>query len=598
MKKVLAAVLGVVFISAAAFAQEAFLSLTKYSESTEKLPTNITIITQEDIEDRHVETLGELLRHETSINFKSYGTIGAATSISIRGASSLQTLVLIDGRRVNDMGLGSADFTSISTENIERVEIIRGAGASIYGTSAFGGVVNVITKKATMDSPVLDTSFSYGSFNTLRAGMTGAYATETVSALVTTSMMSTDGERDNSAFNNHNILFNAGTNLTSNSVLSLSANMYESVFGAPGSLTYPSNDSEQKDSNKYVKAGYKINYGKSDLNVTAYTSQNKRKYIDPAYMTKDRYTNESYGFQADYVWNKILLVGAEWWQEDYKKEDLITDSRLTDKERKNTAVYAQLNFNLGKLTLIPSVRGDSNSAYGEVLTPALSAVFNFNERFKLSANGGKVWRAPTFSELFDDYPAWFTFGNPDLEPEKGISGDVGAEYSHGKVRFAVTGFYIETDNLIKFVGTTYENIDETRQYGVELEAGYVMTSWLSHKLNYTYTKAENRKTDRVLDYSPENIINYSMTIKPFQGLSISPILSFRDPQKVTRFGRPTPETIAGFTTLDLNVNYNINENISCWLKGFNITNSDYQIIDDYPMPGATVFAGINLKFWK
>jgi outer membrane cobalamin receptor len=249
MKKILSVLLCLTFTTSLAFSQEAFLSLTKYGESLDKLPSNVTIITQEDIENKHVETLGELLEHETSINYRTYGTLGAASSISIRGASALQTLVLIDGRRVNDIGLGSADFTSIPIANIERVEVIRGAGSSIYGTSAFGGVVNVMTKKAAQDSPVLKTDISYGSFNTLQAGMVGAYANERTGALVASSMISSDGDRNNSAFNSQNVLFNASVKATENSDISLSANIYEGVYGAPGSKSFPSDNAEQKDSN-------------------------------------------------------------------------------------------------------------------------------------------------------------------------------------------------------------------------------------------------------------------------------------------------------------------------------------------------------------
>ena len=129
-------------------AQEVFLTLTRYDEQMDKMPTNVSVISSEDIEQKRAETLGDILQNETGINIREYGSSGALTSVSIRGASSKQTLVLIDGRRINDAGLGDADFSAIAASNIERVEIIRGAGAAVYGTSGFGGVINVITKKA------------------------------------------------------------------------------------------------------------------------------------------------------------------------------------------------------------------------------------------------------------------------------------------------------------------------------------------------------------------------------------------------------------------------------------------------------------------
>lgn len=600
MKKIISLLICVFFTVSLSNAQEVFLSLTKYSEDMDKLPTNVTVIGTDTIESRNVETLGELIQHETGISFRTYGTTGAATSVSIRGASSLQTLVLVDGRRVNDISLGSADFTSFPVDNIERIEIIRGAGSAIYGTSAFGGVINVITKKASSDSPVLDTSISYGSFNNLNTSLTGAYATDSVSALVTSSMLSSDGERENSAFNNHNIFFNASFNFDSRSTLSLSGNIYESVFGTPGSLTYPSANSEQKDSNKYLKADYDLELGKGVLSLNAYTSKNIRKYSDPDWATKDRHTSDTFGFQADFVWDNMVLAGAEWWQEDYKKEDLFSDSTLINNDRKNTAVYTQLNLDIWKFTIIPSLRGDSNSTYGEILTPAISAIYNLNEKIKISANTGRVWRAPSFSELYDDYPAWFLFANKNLKPEHGISSDIGLEYSHGKVRFMGSGFYINSRDLIKYDAdpityvSTLKNIDKAKQYGAELEAGYIMTSWMDHKINYTYLKAEDGKTGKILTYSPEHTLNYTLTIKPIEGLSIASIFSYKDKQKTGSF---SPDLDAYFT-VDLNANYKISENLSVWLKGYNITDEDYQMAYDYPMPGVTVYGGVGLKFWK
>ncbi|MDR1695687.1 MAG: TonB-dependent receptor plug domain-containing protein, partial [Endomicrobium sp.] len=167
MKKIISALLFVVFAANAAFAQDMFLSLTKTQENIDELPTNVTVITQEDIENKHVGTLGELLENETGIFYKTNGTTGDMPTVFMRGAAkSARTLVLIDGRRANTGGDGGANFMAIPAAAIERVEIIRGAGSVIYGSGAFGGVINVITKTAKEDVPGAAFGASYGADQT------------------------------------------------------------------------------------------------------------------------------------------------------------------------------------------------------------------------------------------------------------------------------------------------------------------------------------------------------------------------------------------------------------------------------------------------
>ena len=213
---------------------EVFLSLTKTAEPLSDLTTNLTVITEEEIKEKSANTLGDILEGELGISYKSTGTLGQSQSVFMRGAKSTQTLVLVDGRRVNSISTGDADFTAIPASMIEKVEIIRGSGAALYGTGAFGGVINVITKKATPFTPNVNPYFSYGTFNTINAGITGAYANDVVSILVAPSMLSSDGYRPNSFYDSKNIFGKIGVNLTENSEIVLSGQAYNADIGNPG----------------------------------------------------------------------------------------------------------------------------------------------------------------------------------------------------------------------------------------------------------------------------------------------------------------------------------------------------------------------------
>jgi outer membrane cobalamin receptor len=600
-EKILSVLFYLVFAANIVLAQDIFITLTKCDESIKKLPVNITVITQKTIKEKRFETLGELLQNEVGIDFKSNGTAGANTSISIRGASSLQTLVLVDGRRINDIGIGSVNFTSIPANIIERVEIIRGSGAAVYGTGAFGGVVNVITKKATKTAPVGDVSASYGSFNTFSPVLNVTYLTDKYGAFVSISNISSDGDRENSKFMSMNTFFSGHFDIFERSKLSLSGNIYKSEYGVPGQLSSPTLKNEQKDNDEYIKFDYDFNMAdKSFLNLSGYSSDNIRFFYDangnphqPAIFYK--YNSNVYGIHAEIHYKGIVLAGLEFENRDYKENKNLSRCSL-NKSMRNYAVYTQFNLPIGKIVMIPAIRYDNNSQYGNVFTPSASAVFNIGERVKISANTGKIWRAPVFTDLYWNQPGYRMYGNPDLKPEYGISNDFGIEYSHNKVRLAGTAYYIDSKDLINwdYANERFQvkNIDKSRQYGFEFEAVYIVTSFLNCKLNYTYLKSENKKTKKVLTYKPENTVNCGVSISPVKNLSVSVNLFYKD--KIFTDDTNTRE-LNSFVTVNLNLNYKINDSLSLWVKGLNVGNARYELTAGYPMPGAAVYAGVSLR---
>jgi outer membrane cobalamin receptor len=593
------------------FAQaDVFLSLTKTDEKIENLPTNVTVITQEEIANKHVETLGELLANEAGVFYGEYGLGVNASFISMRGAaSSTRVLVLIDGRRVYTLDSGAANFASIPTTNIEKVEIIRGAGAAVYGTGAFGGVINIITKKAS-DTPLAQANVSYGSYNTYSANIAGAYTTEKFAGFLSGSTLWTDGYRKNSKYTGYNAFFSGQYNVNENNNFSLSGSYWQNKFGLPGDIYSQSLTAEDKNFSGYAKLDYNLILSEDDsLQISAYSSQDE--YEDKGNRHSDYYyknISNIYGFQADFHYKDILLAGAEFWQEKYTNKNFdMTYDPVTwlpgppayskyDKTQENYAAYTQLNYAVGKLRVIPGIRGNHNSKYGDVFTPSIAAIYNINDNLKVSGNTGRVWRAPTFIDLY--YPG---YSNPDLKPEEGISSDFGIEYTKGNARVSATGYYITTDDLI----VALQNVGKTRQYGVEVEAGYIFSSKIQNKINYTYLNAKNitdSNNEKVLKYSPEHSINYTVNVKPIDKLNFNATASYKSKYEGNHYDSSifaTVDTVMdGFFTLDLSASYKLNDRFSFWMKGFNITNADYQIIDGYPMPGITVYAGVNFKFWK
>ena len=570
---------------------EVFLSLTKSPEKLSDLTTNLTVITEEEIKEKSAKTLGDIIEGEIGISYKNNGPLGQTQSVFMRGATSAQTLVLIDGRKVNEIALATADFTAIPASMIERVEIIRGSGAAVYGTGAFGGVINVITKKATEETPNVNPYFSFGTFKTMNAGITGAYANDWLSILAAPSMTSSDGYRPNSFYNSKNIFGKIAIKATENSEFVLSGQAYNADIGNPGAKSDPSPIAKQFEDNNYLRLDYNTKIDDFNINVFGYNSNSMRKASDLGGFPSPwfgSYNTSDTGVKGTVSYKDFLTLGLEYDKVEFKQKDVLTDTEEINKFRESAAAYLQAVLNIGNLTLIPVVRGDINNDYEDVFTPALSAIFKLTDEIKISGNVSKVFRAPSFNDLY--FP-WT--GNPDLKPEKGWSYDLGVEYSQGNFTGMITGFYIDSEDLINYDAMWIpQNIDKARQYGYEVGVKYDMMKEVSHKLNYTYTRAEDKNTHKDLIYKPMHVLNYVLTVKPIKALKISADVSY-----VTTTLCETGDYLDDYCLLGARADYQIMEYVSLWVKGNNLTNNDkYQLSYDYPMPGITGTMGFDIKF--
>ena len=601
---------------------EVFLSLTKTAEPLSDLTTNLTVITEEEIKEKSATNLGEIIEGELGASYKSYGPLGQAQSIYMRGSKAGQVLVLVDGRQVNDIGTGGgADFTAIPASMIERVEIIRGSGAAMYGTGAFGGVINVITKKADyiisndLSSDVsaaldkkeiipnvrLNPFFSFGTFKTINAGITGSYANENFSILLSPSLLSSDGYRPNSFYNSKNIFGKIGFKPTNNSEFVLSGQAYNADIGNPGSLSFPSYTDKLFEDNNYLKLDYNTMIKDFDIQISGYNANYTKKGGDLASSFGayyNGYNTNNTGLKGSVTYKEFLTLGLEWDKIEYKQTDLLTNIEAVNKNRETVSAYIQalITFDtIENLTLIPVLRGDKNNDYEDVVTPAISAIYKLTDEIKLSGNASKVWNAPTFGQLYDN--TWYS-ANPNLKPEKGWSYDLGMEYSKNKFTGMITGFYIDSEDLIVSnakTGYINKNIDKAKQYGYEIGLRYNLSKEFSHKLNYTYTKAEDVKAKQTLPYVPLHMLNYMLTVKPasIEGLKLTLDLSYN----TTTYANDKGDYLDDYCIVNLRADYQIMKYVSLWARIDNLTNNEtYQLSYDYPMPGVTGTIGIDVKF--
>lgn len=601
-------------LSTSLFAQEElFLSLTRKAAPAADLPTNVSIISSQMIQERKAATLGELLESETGINRITYGTLGQVSSAKIRGASSEQVLVLVDGRRVNSFVNGGVDLSTIPTEMIERVEIIRGSAAAIYGTSAVGGVINVITKRPSGDTMGLGLTAGYGSFNTQRAGLDLSVAHGRTGAIVTIARKTSDGWRDHSEYVNDALFARLIHDAQSAGVFDLSGSTFHSDLNVPGEMSIGGTpittddydgtietqtltpNAVQRQAKDYLRLGHEKQWTRETLQTSIYTSRDITSYADKNIYatTDDEYRSSSFGGETRLLARGGLTAGIEWWQELFTQMDKVTTTEKLTKSRTTAALYLQEELAIGAFAVTPSLRMDKNSEFGTVVSPRATVLYHVSDELKLSANSGKTWRAPTFNELYYPLDAWGNQGNKDLKPESGISSDVGAQYTAESFRVSVTYFTAFINDLIEW-GFSPKNIGKASQQGVECLFAQKLSPALKHTVNYTYLWAEDTENKRQLNYRPQNQANYAVTFSPAGLFSVTGTIVHVGPRKTVSLFHPVTE-IEGYTLLGARMTRQAGL-CELWASCENITDEKYQSVLGYPLPGTTYAAGLTWTF--
>ncbi|HBU69242.1 MAG TPA: hypothetical protein DEE98_02540 [Elusimicrobia bacterium] len=596
-----------------------FLSLTRKVSKLKDMPTNVSVIPFEKIQESKAKTAAEVLQNSASLNVGSYGTLGANQNIIIRGAAPEEVLVLIDGRRANDPAMGLIDLSTLPAENIERVEIIRGGASAIYGTGALGGVVNIITRKPQLETPKTNIGFSMGSFNTQKTGVDFEIKREKTYGFLSAARTLSDGWRQNSGFDGSNFFARMGYDAGSAGQIDLSGAYSRSDAGVPGMgiplAQYDGSaeklastpDANQKVNKSFGRIDHTVNLGEDTFKTSFHASQDITFYKVPAWLQDDEYKSFSFGGETQYQSSLGLTTGFEWYEELYKQYDNTMSALETDRSRVSANIFAQQEIRIANLSVIPSARYDNNSVFGSVFSPSIGLVYQANELLKISANSGKAWRAPTLNELYwpnETSSFWgttyITQGNATLKPEEGVASDFGVEYGSNKFSNKVTLFYTESRDLISWQQTTDpvsnsvttmpQNIGRAKSQGLEYELGHKIADGLYQTINYTHTWAIDADSLQVLPYRSPNIINYDLSyIAPWNmKLNIN-----------GKYVSATPvsgvNSLPDYTLVGLKVSQKIAE-LELWVGIDNLLDKMYQSRINYPLPGRSYNFGLSLRF--
>lgn len=567
-----------------------------YVESGRK----IDIVSNHHLKHLNPKNVSEVLEDIAAVNISDYGSQGAQKTISMRGSTAAQVLVLIDGRPINSPRSGDIDLSTIPLDNIERVEVLRGPASSIYGSSAMGGVVNIITKEPPRKGQKTEILTSFGTFRTYQERLSYGAKLNNFGLRLDNSYQSSEGHRDNAEYNAKDVNSKLIYEFDSRNKLTLNAGFYKDKLGTPGSILSPDLNDKQLDRKNFFDLIWDTRpWTDKDIEISSriYQNYDRLEFIETpepldktTHTTKSRAINLRLNQRISELYR--LIYGFDWIQN-------LNDSSTTAKhEYIVRAGYLENQLNLWeKLKVDLGVRLDDYSNFGTQPSPSANILYILNDDTRLHFLIARSFRAPTFNDLY--WPSTgLEEGNPNLQPEKGITAEFGIYKSISKrLQAELTYFRSKYDNLIKWQEDSDniwrpKNIDSAVIQGIEQEFNIEPIDNLNININYAYLRAKDDKTHKYLTYQPKHKATFSLGYKGFAGFNIRLEGQFID----SRFDNANNTIyVKRYYTLDFRLSKKL-KNITFYSNIDNFLNKKYQVRRNYPMPGFTITGGIKMEF--
>jgi vitamin B12 transporter len=598
--------------------KEVVVTASRVEEPLKYSPDSVTIITGEEIQKKGKQTVIDVLRDVPGISIAQYGSPGGGSSIYMRGTNNAHTLIMIDGVRVGDpMSTdGKMSIADLSTDNIEKIEIVRGAQSVLYGSDAIGGVINIITKKG-KGKPKFYLSAEGGSFETFRERIGVSGSNDKINYAASISRLDAKcvsraeedlGNTERDYYHDTNISARVDGQISETVRMGFSVRHSESSMDLDGfdHVTWEFGDADEVQDTNITTVATNFDQDIFDwwqhiikLGIT----ETKREYTkDGAFDSLYNGTIKAASWQHNFFIGEIDTITAGF---DYQEES-------GDNQNANTAWYPNIPnkkvdtksfFIQNKLTPFKGLsftlgaRHDDHQTFGGEDTYKSALAYFFEKTgTKIRGSYGTGFRAPSLYQLYSSY------GDPNLKAEDSKGYDVGIdqELFGKKVLLSATYFHNEIDDLIGFNMSTwkYYNVDKVKTEGWETSIALNFLKWLSFNVHYTYTEAKNEtegaaNEGKYLIYRPQHAGGASLNIKPLEKLNVN-----LNAQYVGKRYREADnsEEMPDYTLFNLAASYDVME----WFKIFgrveNLTDQDYQSIYQYGESGIGFYGGVKLTF--
>ncbi len=562
-----------------------------------------TVITGEQIRASGHSTVSDVLRGSTGVDVVQQGPPGGLTSVFLRGAESRHTKVLLDGIPVNDPSSASRlfDFSTLSVDSIERIEIVRGPQSTLHGTDAIGGVINVITQRG--EGPATATGrVMGGSYGTVRGSANVSGGTSQYHYALGGSMLYVDGF--SAVAGGTDDMHRLGTatgrlgwNLTEDLEVEYIFRWSDGQTGID-SIDFFGTGLPIDDPSRYYLVQSYFSRLQTRWDTLDGIFQHRLAFDFTDYQRED--TGGDFGFPTGFAGQtrkieyqtdvRVTCDNTLTFGVDYLDESGI-DTYGNDGSQNKYGIYLQDQFQLfERFTGIVGFRWDDWNQAGPAQTYQFRTVYDIEETgTSLHGTLGTGFYAPSLSEL--------AFGVPDLQPERSKGWDAGATQRLLDDRLVLEGYYFRNDfrNLLVFdFGIppfgALDNIGKARTHGVELMGTWYLTPDTTFNSSYTRTDSLNVDTGNVLPRRPRNKTMTGVAHRFLDGRANANLYAlFHSSSQDTDGSR-----LAGYTLLNLAGHYQMTDRLRWFCRFDNLLDQEYEVIRGYNTPRFSAFGGFEI----
>jgi vitamin B12 transporter len=594
-------------------------------------PTDV--ISRETIDDRQAVSLTELLQFSPGIAIDRTGPFGGTTSVFLNGGNSNFTKVLVDGTPINPPG-SAVDFSSLTTENIDKVEIVRGAESAIYGSDAVAGVIQLFTHRGDTRVPAFSVYSEGGNFSSGRGGgdLSGLIGKFDYSA--SAAYFQTDGQGPNDYFVNRTLSGNFGYSFSDTNQLHLSLRNNTSDAGIPGPTL-------QTPADLYQGYGQKIFSANTRWEFTTGSHWHHQLMASDSYTRQHSFANQGDTFpyddllsfnrvafnpQSSYVSHKFLAAIGYQYEVENGGVSYVTPGHL---RRNNQAGYLDFRYTpVSRLTLDFGGRVEANDSFGTRVVPRIggSYALHYGKGFfgdtRYRAFYGQGIKEPRFDQTFGTDPCFP--GNPDLKPEasKGWTTGIDQKLASDRWKLSADYFYTRFYDIVSFANCapggfcqvvpscpfgngTYFNTDLAVARGANVTSEFRFRKWLFVNGNYTYDNSRVLQSPNAFDPSlipgnhlirrPVNSGSFGVNLN-YARVNWNFIGYFTGVRTDSNFVNPTQTTNPGYARFDMAANYNVTRGLFLTARAINLFDKQYQDALGYPALGRYYMFGLRYAF--
>ena len=571
---------------------------TRIPAGAKDIGSSLYIISEDQIKARGFKDAIDAISSAPGVTSKQNGSFGGVGTIRIRGASSSQTLVLVDGVPVNDASspAGGYNFEYLNTSNIQSIEVLKGSQSTLWGSDAIGGVINIYTKQP--ESTSFGASAEIGSFGLKRGSADINFSGSNSRFRVSTSKTSVDGiskadERDGNSeddgFESESYSMSGSIDLESLTLKGSLSYMESQVeYDSYGFVTGVQDGDEKSNTDEFIgsiAAFFDLFDGKLQNSF----------FISQSDINRDYYSNGSFSFGAEGK-RELIRYQGNIEVNDFNKIAFGLESEESQVDADESTIdgsFLLYEFRPNnKIIISTGIRNDDHEGFGSKTTRRISGTFKPSDNLIIRSSWGEGFKVPTiFQSTY--FCCGATIANSSIRPETSTSYDFGFElfFNEMNSNFSITYFDQDINDQINFsfgIGG-YENIDKVNSKGFEVALDYQISKLMSLYLNYSYIDSVDGNGSSLF-YVAKDSGEAGLIYEPNNSYSGSIIARYNGSES-SSYGK-----IDSWIRFDVNGSYRLSGANELYFRIENLLDEEYQQIFGYGTPERSGFIGLRTKF--